>query len=314
MYPNGLFKAMDKIAVSDVKYIKLGQSGEWEAECIESGIIRFGYHETPHELCLNENWDEIHKIWKGVRNNNEATATRDVNQIRTFYTAQEDTIFITFFNGFLYWCQPAGEVSVLEDKSRIRQTINGWHNHSVAGSKFTRDTISGQLYKTQAYRGTICSVGIPEYVIRKINDEVSPEVVEADRAEIEYLKSVQKLCNLLTWQDFEILVDLIFSASGWRRTGSVGNTQKTVDLELELPTTGERAFVQVKSKADVNTFNEYVALFQASTAYDRMFFVWHSGSLSEEKMVEGVTLIGPNKLAEMVLSSGLTRWLRNKVS
>lgn len=314
MYPKGLLKAMEKITAKDVKYIKLGPSGEWEAECIESGFIKFGYHETPPELCLNENWDEIHKIWKRIRNGNEAAATRDVNQIKAFYTAQKDTVFITFFNGFLYWCQPTGGASVLEDNSRIRQTISGWHNQSIGGNKFTRNTISGQLYKTQGYRGTICNVSIPEYVIRKINDELSPEVIEADRAEIEYLKSVRKLCNLLTWQDFELLVDLIFSASGWRRTGSVGNTQKTVDLELELPTTGERAFVQVKSTADLNTFNEYVAHFQASTAYDRMFFVWHSGSLTEKQMVEGVTLIGPNKLAEMVLSSGLTRWLRNKVS
>ncbi|WP_162484273.1 hypothetical protein [Yersinia intermedia] len=59
-----------------------------------------------------------------------------------------------------------------------------------------------------------------------------------------------------------MLVDLIFSASGWRRTGSLGRTQKTVDIEL--PTTGERAFVQVKSVAEQSVFSGYLSLFQTS--------------------------------------------------
>jgi hypothetical protein len=52
--------------------------------------------------------------------------------------------------------------------------------------------------------------------------------------------------KLLGPRDFETLVDLVFSTSGWRRQGVVGKTQKTLDLDLILPSTGERAFVQVK--------------------------------------------------------------------
>ncbi|OJY61935.1 MAG: hypothetical protein BGP16_15495 [Sphingobium sp. 66-54] len=40
----------------------------------------------------------------------------------------------------------------------------------------------------------------------------------------------------------------------------VGRTQKTVDLELILPSTAERAFVQVKSQATSAALNDYVAL------------------------------------------------------
>ncbi|HDU9810591.1 TPA: hypothetical protein RHH36_002386 [Klebsiella pneumoniae] len=111
-----------------------------------------------------------------------------------------------------------------------------------------------------------------------------------------------------------MLVDLIFSASGWRRTGSLGRTQKTVDIELELPTTGERAFVQVKSVAEQSVFSDYLSRFQTSDSYDRMFFVWHHGTLSEDLRAEGVTMIGPTRLAELILDTGLARWLRNKVS
>lgn len=43
------------------------------------------------------------------------------------------------------------------------------------------------------------------------------------------------------------------------------------------------------------------------------FFVWHSGPLNEDQQIDGVTLIGPEKLSEIILESGLTRWLRKKV-
>lgn len=153
-----------------------------------------------------------------------------------------------------------------------------------------------------------------DYVLRKINDEKSPEIIDAETAEAQYLKAITSLCSLLTWQDFELLVDLIFSASGWRRTGSLGRTQKTVDIELELPTTGERAFVQVKSVAEESVFSDYLSQFQTSDSYDRMFFVWHRGTLSEDLTFERVTMIGPTRLAQLILDTGLARWLKNKVS
>ena len=93
---------------------------------------------------------------------------------------------------------------------------------------------------------------------------------------------------------------------------SLGKTQKTIDIEL--PTTGERAFVQVKSVAEQSVFSDYLSLFQTSDSYDRMFFVWHRGTLSKDLHAEGVTMIGTTRLAELILDTGLARWLRNKVS
>ncbi len=61
-------------------------------------------------------------------------------------------------------------------------------------------------------------------------------------------EAIVNLLRLLRPQDFEILVDLVFYTSGWRRQGVVGKTQKDIDLSLLLPSTGERACVQVKSR------------------------------------------------------------------
>lgn len=127
------------------------------------------------------------------------------------------------------------------------------------------------------------------------------------------VQKIIPLMRLLTWQDFELLVDLVFSDSGWRRTGHVGKTQKTVDIELVLPTTGERAFVQIKSSAGKRDLADYLERFKNSDVYDRMFFVWHSGDVAGVEGSDAV-LIGPDRLARMVFDAGLTSWLREKVS
>ncbi len=100
---------MEKIRATAVKYIKLGEGGEWERECLTSGIIRFGYDKTPHQMCLEGKWEEVNKVWLEERKYNQSTATSDVRQIRTFYTATPDMLFITFSQGLLYWCQPSGK-------------------------------------------------------------------------------------------------------------------------------------------------------------------------------------------------------------
>jgi hypothetical protein len=117
---------------------------------------------------------------------------------------------------------------------------------------------------------------------------------------------------LLGPRDFETLVDLVFSTSGWRRQGSVGKAQKTLDLDLTLPSTGERAFVQVKSKTTSSELDEYVGKLDEFGPYDRMFYVYHSGAAETDD--DRVTVVGPEKLAELVLDAGLTNWLIRKVS
>lgn len=304
---------MSGVSAAEVNFIKLGSGGEWEAECLRNGTIRVGYNEIPRELCIAGNWDGVWKVWNELRGD-AGTATRDTKQIRTFYESTEQCIFITFSGGLMHWCRPTGPVEVLADGGQERRTVDGWHSTSVGGKLLIVDQLSGNLLKVQMFRGTICQVKAAEYLLRKLNDKLSPEVARAEEAECSLTKALVALMRLLTWQDFELLVDLIFSNSGWRRVSVIGKTQKTVDLELLLPTTGERAFVQIKSQASSSSLHEYVNRFKESTAYDKMFFVWHSGDIGSVTAPQGVALIGPERLSRMVLDAGLSSWLRGKVS
>jgi hypothetical protein len=96
------------------------------------------------------------------------------------------------------------------------------------------------------------------------------------------------------------------------RVTILGKTQKTLDLDIMLPSTGERAFVQVKSKTTSAELEEYVRKLKDEGPYERMFYVYHSGEAETDD--ERVSVIGPKKLAELVVDAGLVNWLIRKVS
>lgn len=296
-------------------FIKLGEGGEWAKECIEKGIIKFGYRGTPNDPCLRGEWDEVKAFWIERRNGDKSTAANDTRQIRTYYEATSDDIFITFSDGYLWWCQPRGVPVVLAEEGgiRVRPTVDGWHNASITGGPLLIGRLSGKLAMTQMYRGTICEVRDKDYLLRRVTGQSIPELVEIEATEQRLVEQILSMVRLLSPEDFELMVELIFSRSGWQRQLRTGGTLKTIDLELLLPTTGERAFVQVKSRTDQAEFEAYAAAFAASDAYQRMFYVWHTGTL-KELSAANITLWGPDDIGGYVLNAGLLAWLKDRVS
>jgi hypothetical protein len=303
------------IEVRDAWYIKLGRGGAWEREAIEGGTLRFGYHAYPHDLCLAGRWPEVRTEVAG-RRANAGTTANDLRQVRAFYEATEQDLFVTFHGGSLWWSRPHGGAERLEDGSKRRSTLDGWLATSEGGTPLTADRLSGRLLQLQMYRGTICRAEPRDYLLDKLNDRISPPVAAALAAESALRAAIVDMMRLLTWQDFELMVDLVFSASGWRRIGALGGVQDTLDLDLVLPSTGERALVQVKSRAGPAELADYRARFEQAAVYDRLFFVWHSGSLLEEQPSGDprAVLLGPDRIAAMVVDAGLAVWLRRKVS
>ena len=198
----------------------------------------------------------------------------------------------------------------------VRHVQDGWRGTDLNGEPLRMARLSGDLTQLAAYRATSCNVGAAaaEYVVRRINGQKMPEVERALAASRELCSSLVELMRRLLPRDFELLVDLVFSTSGWRRVGEVGGAQATLDIELFLPSTQERAFVQVKSQTTPAQLMEYIArLEERADLYSRMFYVYHSGdpgTLNHDR----VTVIGPEQLARLVLDAGLTGWLIEKRS
>jgi len=115
--------------------------------------------------------------------------------------------------------------------ARYRHILGGWSNQSLRGRPLLISALNGRLTRTAAYRQTICDISELAYLLARLNDDRLPEIESAITARDNLITALIGLIQRLTWQDFELFVDLIFTFSGWRRTGVLGGTQKTVDID-----------------------------------------------------------------------------------
>ncbi len=308
---------MTKIEAKQVLFIKLGIGGKFEKECIEeSHTLRLDYREVDHKLCIDQKWDKVHEYYKTQENSKTFVATSHTNQIKQFYEQDEKTLWITFYANKLWWCFSKPEITLHSDKTKTRPVIGKWSDKDINGNVLLGSNISGKLLKTQGFRGTICSVREEKYALAKINCEQMKEVVEVEQAMFNLKMKLTLLIQNLQWKDFETLVDLIFRQAGWQRVGDAGKTQKTLDLELFAPVTGERAIVQIKSQSDLAQFLSYQDEFAKMNDYDKFFYVVHTtkNNLENYENDTDTKLYLVEKVAELTISAGLVEWVIKKTS
>jgi hypothetical protein len=240
-------------------------------------------------------------------------------EYREFETFGSECLWITFSRGRLWWGFAEPSVTLLGGDGkhhgmRMRRIIGGWHDTDISGKALTQESLSTKLTQVASYRHTMCSVKETDYLVRKINAREEPLAARASEVRCAMIAVASDAIGALHWADFETLVDLIFSRTGWQRVSRVGGNQKEIDIELEQPTTRERAFVQVKSTSDQGTFDEYVCRFDGGTC-QRMFYVCHTarGELHAPDRPD-VHLWSGEELASAVVRAGLFDWVIQKAT
>ena len=308
---------MKRIQANKVLFIKLGQGGKFERECIESNqTLRLGYREVDHKLCITGQWDKVHDYFITEENSKTFVATSHSNQIKQFYEEDEKTLWITFYANKLWWCFSKPEITLLADKTKTRPVIGKWSDKDINGNTLLAGNISGKLLKTQGFRGTICRVPEEKYALAKINCEQMKEVVEVEQAMFSLKNKLTFLIQKLLWKDLETLVDVILRQAGWQRGGDTGKSQKRLDLELFAPVTGERAIVQIKAQSDLQQFLSYQEQFATMNDYDKFFYVVHTAknNLTTYENETETKLYLVDKVAELTISAGLVEWVIKKTS
>ena len=304
---------MNPIEPAEIRYIKLGSGGRWANSAFSCGVLPFGYASVSHELCVRGDWERVTQFL--VDEGRSLGKARDaVREIREFYTLGADCLWITFADGHLWWAFAAPEVAWRgaddEHGVRTRAVVDGWRKTNINGEPLRMDDLSTRLTQVAAYRQTICRVKAAVYLLRRINAIEEPVVARAHEARAAMIAVASEMITGLHWADFETLVDLIFTRSGWQRISRVGGSQADTDLVLEQPSTGETAFVQVKSKAGQSVLDDYIERFRRAGTHNRMFFVCHSpaGALTVDDSTAIHLWVGEH-LADVTVKSGLFDWL-----
>jgi hypothetical protein len=297
-------------------YIKLGRGGKWAEDSIAHGKARIGWTRTPLAQILGEEWAAIKKTLQSTLKSVGA-GTMDANALKLFCNSSEDDVWITFHASKLWWGQ-LKKGSVKEDAtSKYRELVDGWHDRSLKNDLLLANQIPGRISQLQGFRATICRVHDRDALLRLLRGERSPEYLAVEASRNALVGHTAQAIKNLHWKDFELLVDLVFRQSGWRRVSAVGETMKSVDIELEDPITRDRYQVQVKSRATKDIASRCKEEFSAS-AFRRYYFVVHT---PDHELLGATDLdddefevILPERLARMVVGGGLTDWLLDKIA
>ncbi|MBM4231020.1 MAG: restriction endonuclease [Gammaproteobacteria bacterium] len=300
-----------------IRYIKLGREASHWKRCLTQNLIWVGFDSGTPDVyldALSGRWDEIYRYWSSRCK----TPRHHTNQTKAFFEDSGDTLWVTFEDGCLYYAFSDGSKPIPDQlegtKGCIRHTdANGWRNCDARSAVLRIDALSGRLTKTAAYRQTICSFDfeVEQYLRRRLAGKVNPMVTRFHKNRRLILGDIEKLIAGLRWQDFETLIELIFSQSGLRRVSRTGGTKKTTDIDLINPVTSETAFVQVKSHTSQKQLSNYIdRKLSEKSNVDKMYYVFHTGHASTT--TEDIVVWDRRDVAAQVFSLGLTDWLVSK--
>jgi hypothetical protein len=190
-----------------------------------------------------------------------------------------------------------------------------WSNRSLGGRLLAVADLPGGATSTAGFRGTVCEPRGWETILRVIRDDEDPDATRASEARQAYEAALVPLVARLHPKDFELLVELILARTGWTRLAKIGGATEGVDVEVENATSGEIAFVQVKSAASQAVLDDYVARFaERRERYARMIFAVHSprGKLKAPPEVPVQVWEGA-RISQLVVALGLGDWVARRL-
>jgi hypothetical protein len=310
----------------NVRYIKLGRGNLWWPLAKQTNTLRLGFRNFDFQLCKSGQW-QVAKAKFGTAHADlsPGKVTSATKQVQEFFELPDSTLWFTLADGDLWWAfaEPSiedifthgdAERERLEG-ARTRPVIDGWRNTDIEGNRLRIDSMTTKITKVISFQETICRPHGREDLLRIIRCQPSPARVQVSTAFDELIRNVGDLLDQLQFDDFELLIELIFSSSGWRRISTVGGNQKFLDMALTLPTSGEKCLVQVKSQTDRATFEWHVKEFGSYAGYSKMFFAYHTPSEPFETTdAARIFVWGRYEVAKQVLRAGLVEWVLDRTT
>ena len=305
-----------------VRYVKNGEGGRWwPAAKAARGQVHLGWRIVPHALLRTADMIAIEPLIR-AEFGAKPGATQDLNALRSLLDHPSQHVWITFQDGCMWWCtvrdgiegNPDGDMS---NRGHFWLTCAvPWSNRSVDARRHLSMTdLPGIITATSGFRSTVCEPKGWREILRIIRNEEDAEARAAALAREAYEDTIAKLVARLGDKDFEVLVDLILSRTGWARLAKLGGVTEGIDVEVENATSDEIAFVQVKSSATQAVLDDYVSRFIKQTdRYKRMIFAVHSpkGNLEPPHGLP-VQVWAGKRIAYLVVRLGLGDWVAKRL-
>ena len=302
---------------NSVRYVKNGARGQWWNAAKANGQIHLGWRDIPSDLLITANMSEIEKLIRTAFGDKPG-ATQDLNALRTLLVNPSQHVWVTFEDGCMWWCTVRDGIEINPNQQTNDHghfwltTVSPWSNRSIDGIRHLAiSDLPGNVVSVAGYQATICEPKGRKEILRIIKNEKDEDAVTAELARDRYQDAVAKLVARLGPKDFELLIDLILSRTGWVRLARIGGSTEGIDVEVENISSEEIAFVQVKSAATQNVLDDYVERFNSRRdRYHRMIFAVHSPSgLLNKPAGQPISVWTGKEIAERVVKLGLGDWV-----
>ena len=312
-----------------VRYIKLGVRGDLAQDCFDNNLLYIGFWT---QLPQVRNWcnearetdkrdQSILKIrqyieYEGIKN--KSIVTDFTNSVLTVAEDIGNVLWITEHNRNLYYGLTTGEGLESHpdwqdngpNSGSAKRMKYGWCNCNKAGDILEVNRLSGALTKTAGTKRTIAKIQDKpaRYFINHLLGNPLKSRDIATKAMDDLKKSLVEIIQNLRPKEFEVLVDLIFTNSGWKRDGDLGGSIKFVDVTLWLPSTGEKAGVQVKTKTNKSQSQKYIDAKFRDHGFHKFFYVYHTGQ-AKKPDDDNYFVWDVSEVAKKVIDSGLSQWV-----
>ena len=309
----------EKRLPDSVRYVKLGRGGEWWPVSQARGELHAGWREIDADILRRGSSEEIAQVIRSMKGDG-GNVTQDLNALTTLIDRPSRHFWVTFEGGFMWWClvrdgivpNPNG-VSAKEGHFWL-QCERPWSDRSLGGRLLAMGDLPGSVTATAGFRATVCEPGASERILRIIRDQSSDALIMSSKARFAYEQTTMTLVAELDPKDFEQLVDLLLTRSGWARISTLGGPVEGYDIEIESAATGEVAFVQVKSRAGTAEFVDYVRRFQARRErYSKMIFAVHRETSTLRSEPPDIHIWNIETIAKLAVRYDLVGWLERRV-
>lgn len=310
----------DKLPLT-LRYVKNGDGGKWWQAAKTNQQVHLGWKKMPPELLMKPDFTEIKQRLKAQYGPKQG-AMQDFNQLQSLLDTPSQHVWMTFEDGYMWWCTVVDGATVNPDGENNKKgnfwlkCDRPWSNRSLKGKLLAKTDLPGTVTTVAGFKATSCKPKAWQEILRIIQDKQDPDAAQAALARGKYREALEKIVKRLSPQDFEQLIDLILTRTGWARISTLGKALKGIDLEVENRTADEIAFVQVKSSATQKVLKEYVEQFNNQRdRYARMIFAVHSPSGELRVPADlPVHLWTCDRVAEFVVHAGLGEWVESRLA
>ena len=304
-----------------VMYIKNGAGGRWWKVARDEGQVHADWKHVPSALLETADFPAIEPIIRSSWGFKPG-ATQNINALRSLIDRPSQYLWVTLESEALWWCTVHDKIQINpegETKERGHFWLNcalPWSNYSLGHQRFlAASELPGIIVDTLEFKGVVSEPHGWREILRVIHNREDADARAAAAARLGYELAVAKLIARLQTKDFELLVDLVLSRTGWMRVAKLGGVTKGVDIEVENPSTNEIAFVQIRSVATQTTLDDYVSRFKNRTdRYHRMIFVVHTPRGNLKPPTELPVQVWTEKdISDLVVRLGLGDWVAKRV-